>query len=153
VTKGDILMKIGFHEINSVNDEFLKYAVIITRYNENWIFVRHKDRQTWEIPGGRRELNEDIIKTMKRELFEETGAVEFSIEPVCIYSVESEHEKSYGLLCYSEVEKFGEKLDYEIAERQEFKNIPNELTYPKIQPKLFYEVLKVKNLNYNFEEL
>lgn len=142
-------MKIEFHELNTVNDERLKYAVIVTRYNQNWIFVRHKDRQTWEIPGGRREPNEDIIKTMKRELIEETGAVEFDVVPVCLYSVERECGKSYGLLCYSEIEKFGGKLDYEILEIREFKKLPDDLTYPNIQPKLFDEVVRIKNLNSN----
>lgn len=142
-------MKIEFHELDSVNDELLKYAVIVTRYNQNWIFVRHKDRQTWEIPGGRREPNEEIIKTMKRELFEETGAVEFDVVPVCIYSVEREFGKSYGLLCYSEIEKLGEKLDFEIVEIREFSKLPNDLTYPNIQPMLFDEVVRLRNLNRN----
>ena len=38
---------------------------------------------TWRPPG----RWETLIDTAKRELYEETGALEFYIEPVCLYSV------------------------------------------------------------------
>ena len=51
---------------------------------DRWL---NESRNTQEVPGGHREANEDIIDTAKRELFEETGAIDFDISPICIYSV------------------------------------------------------------------
>ena len=67
--------------------ELLKFAVIITKANGKWVFCKHKERDTYEVPGGHRELGESIIDTAKRELAEETGAIEFDIKPICVYSV------------------------------------------------------------------
>jgi len=38
------------------------------------VFCKHKDRDTFEFPGGHREKDEKIEETAKRELWEETGA-------------------------------------------------------------------------------
>lgn len=66
-------MKVKFHE--TVDDKLLKFAVIISKHNGKWVFCKHKERNTYEIPGGHREPNEPILETAKRELSEETGAL------------------------------------------------------------------------------
>ena len=53
-------MKIVFLEIGHINDNELKFAVISAFFKGKWIFVKHKQRNTWEIPGGHREMGEDI---------------------------------------------------------------------------------------------
>ena len=78
------MIEVKFYE--EVKDEKLKYAVIVTRYNGKWVFCRHKDRKTLEIAGGHREKGERIIDTAKRELYEETGAINYTIEPISVYS-------------------------------------------------------------------
>jgi len=141
------MIKVEFYKLDKVADELLKYAVIATVDKGNWIFVRHRDRMTWEIPGGRREPNEKILKTAERELVEETGASQFSMKAICVYSVTIKSEKSYGLLAYAEVDEFEKALTLEIGEREAFSELPTDLTYPLIQPKLleFVEnVLKQK---------
>lgn len=138
---GDSLnLKVDFYPIEDVADHVLKYAVIMAKYNDNWIFGKHKDRSTWEIPGGRREPNEEIVKTAERELMEETGAKRFKLKPVCVYSVTRDSEKSYGLLCYAEILELGNQLSMEIGEIKEFDELPNKLTYPLIQPELYKKI-------------
>ena len=80
------MLEVKFYD--SVADELLKFAVVVSRYDGKWVFCKHKERDTYEVPGGHREADEDILDTAKRELQEETGAVKFSIEPVCVYSVD-----------------------------------------------------------------
>lgn len=91
-------MPVTFQSIKDTQDELIKYAVIAARYNNKWVFCRHRERSTWEIPGGHREPGEAIIDTARRELYEETGALSSEIKPVCIYRV-----NDYGLLCYAEI--------------------------------------------------
>ena len=78
-------MEVKFYD--SITDELLKFAVIISKSNGKWVFCKHKDRDTYEVPGGHREENESIDETARRELYEETGATQFVINPICVYSV------------------------------------------------------------------
>lgn len=134
------MITVNFHDLNTIEDDKLQFAVIMARYQGKWIFVRHKERMTWEIPGGHRENNEDINFTASRELKEETGAKDFKITPVCIYSVNRDEAESFGQLFYSQVESLDELPDSEIGESQLFDTIPKNLTYPLIQPYLFSRV-------------
>lgn len=130
------MFKIKFLETGSIKNDNILFAIIAARYKEKWIFVRHKERKTWEIPGGHREVSEDINRTAARELYEETGAKVFKLYPISLYSVEREGEESYGQLFCAEVEVLEKLPDSEIAEIQLFDSMPGELTYPAIQPVL-----------------
>jgi 8-oxo-dGTP diphosphatase len=139
------MIKVNFYGLNTIEDNKLLFAVIMTKFNGQWLYVRHKERQTWEIPGGHREENENINDTASRELFEETGATKFRLTPVCIYSVERDenidYTESFGQLFYSEVEILDKLPDFEIKEINLFDDIPNDLTYPLIQQFLHEKVL------------
>ncbi len=71
-------MEINVDFPSKAEDSLLKYAVIIAVFEGKYVFVRHKERSTFEIPGGHREINENIEETARRELWEETGADKFS---------------------------------------------------------------------------
>jgi 8-oxo-dGTP diphosphatase len=140
-------METKVYDLGTVNDNELKFAVIVSKYNGKFVYVRHKERETWEVPGGHRELNEDINDTAERELKEETGAVKFNINPVCDYlcdySVERENaDKSYGRVYYAEIQELSELPNLEIGEIGLFDNMPENLTYPQIQPILLDWALK-----------
>ena len=51
-------------------DEQLRFAVILSRFEGKWVFCKHRDRDTLEVPGGRREPGEAILETARRELRE-----------------------------------------------------------------------------------
>ena len=60
------MVEVKFYD--NVADEFLKFAVIISKTDNKWVFCKHKERETYEIPGGHREPGESILETAKREL-------------------------------------------------------------------------------------
>ena len=112
------MVEVKFYD--RVEDSLLKFAVIIAKTEGKWIFCKHKERDTLEVPGGHREAGETILETAKRELKEETGAVDFHIRPVCVYSVKGKtrvsedlSEETYGMLFTAEVFSF-EKIHSEI---------------------------------------
>lgn len=138
------MIKVDFYKTGEINDTLLEFAVISAEYNGKWVFVRHKERDTWEIPGGHREKDEDINRTGRRELFEETGAKEFILKPVCDYSVTKNNISTYGRLFYAKVNELGKLPELEIEEIQMVDDLPDELTYIDIQPYLFNKTLKWK---------
>ncbi|GLB28352.1 DNA mismatch repair protein MutT [Lacrimispora amygdalina] len=135
------MTKVKFYD--DAEDEKLKFAVIISRNQGKWVFCRHKDRDTFEVPGGHREALEDITETAKRELREETGAVEYDLTPLCVYSVCGEtrdgeylEEESLGMLYFAEIYSFEGELHHEISEIIMTEQLPERWTYPLIQPVL-----------------
>ena len=120
---------------NQIEDNLLEFAVIIARYQNKWIFCRHKERTTYEIPGGHREAGESIIDAAKRELIEETGAVEFVLDWLCDYSVQSNNKINYGRVFIADVIQIGVLPDLEIAEIRITEELPQNWTYPDIQKK------------------
>ena len=139
-------MEVKFYQ--DVDDSLLRFAVIIARSAGKWVLCKHKERTTYEVPGGRREAGETILKTAKRELYEETGAVDFDITPVCVYSVTGKTRvnqsggESFGMLYCAEVRRFEEELHSEIERVELFDTLPGNWTYPQIQPLLIREYLK-----------
>lgn len=132
-------MEVRFYE--TVEDELLKFAVIITKSNGKWVFCKHWERDTYEVPGGHREAGENIDDTAKRELYEETGAIDYSIKPICIYSVVREEEgtETFGKLYFADVFEFEGQLYREIEKIILTKDLIDNWTYPLIQPKLLEE--------------
>lgn len=128
-------MQINFHPINS-HTNFLKYVVICARFQNQWLFVRHKERTTWEIPGGHIESGETPDQAAARELKEETGAETFDLIPISDYSVTMADQTSYGRLYFAEISLMGTLPPSEIAEVIQLNSLPDELTYPDIQPRL-----------------
>ena len=144
------MLEVKFYD--NVADEFLKFAVIISKHNGKWVFCKHKERDTYEVPGGHREPNESIVETAKRELSEETGALYFEISPVCVYSVTGKNsinqtgEETYGMLFFANIETFESELHSEMECVSFFDNLPAEWTYPLIQPLLISEYLRREKL-------
>lgn len=130
---------------DKVDDNLLKFAVVISKANGKWVFCKHKERDTYEVPGGHRETGELIFETAKRELKEETGATNFEIKPICVYSVkgktrvnENINDETYGMLYIADIYSF-EEIHSEIEKIVILDNLVENWTYPLIQPKLIEE--------------
>ena len=149
---GDML-EVKFYD--TVDDALLKFAVIISQSNGKWVFCKHRERDTYEAPGGHREVGEDILETAKRELQEETGAIRFDIKPICVYSVTGENsvnetsEETFGLLCFAEITEFSGKLEREIEKVELMDELPINWTYPLIQPMLIEKYLQIERQSYS----
>lgn len=140
------MIEVRFYD--EIEDSLLKFAVIISKTNGKWVLCKHKERDTYEVPGGHRELGETIEETAKRELREETGAVEFNIKPVCVYSVkgktrayENLDDETFGMLFTADIFSF-EEIHSEIEKIIICDEVVENWTYPLIQPKLLEEAVR-----------
>ncbi len=119
-----------------VDKSRLKYVVVIARYRGQWVFVRNRERDTWESPGGHIEPGETAPQAARRELWEETGAEKAEVSLVSYYQVED-----YGGLFFAEIEQLGPlPAGFEIAELRLCDALPEDLTYPDMHPELFRKV-------------
>ena len=132
------VLEVRFHP--DAEDSLLKFAVIVSKTDGKWVFCKHRERSTYEVPGGHRELGEPILETAKRELYEETGALEYEIWPVCAYSVAADGQETYGMLYYADIRTFEGELHGEIERIAVMEQLPENWTYPLIQPKLIAAV-------------
>ena len=68
------------------------------------------------------------------------GAVRYHLEYLCAYSVESDPidgvDKNYGVLYTATIETFEELPPMEMAEMRLFAELPTNMTYPQLQPKM-----------------
>lgn len=135
---------VKFYE--AADDRLLQFAVIIARSQGKWVLCKHRERTTLEVPGGHREPGELVDQTAVRELREETGALTFSIRPVCVYSViRGGAPESFGMLYYADIVSFAPELHSEIERivlLDELPENPEDWTYPDIQPRLLEEMAR-----------
>ena len=119
-----------------------KYVVTFARYRGQWLFSRHRSRSTWETQGGHIEEGETPIDAARRELYEESGAADFTITPVCDYWSGCRTGSGVGVVFLAEITALGPLPESEMAEVRCFDALPEELTYPDITPILFQAVEK-----------
>lgn len=124
-----------------LDTEQFKFVVIVTKYQDKWVFVKHRKRDTWEIPGGHIDDGETPNEAASRELIEETGAIKFNIKPFCDYSVLKGDKFGVSRLYYATIDEIGPLPESEIGEVAFFDAIPEKLTHAEIQPILFKAVL------------
>lgn len=148
------MMQVSFHKPTEIPEEQLKIAVIAARFQDKWVFCKHKSHEGWEIPGGHREPGESILQTASRELREETGAVDADIQPVIVYNVQRDGVDSYGMLFFAQIRELGELTqDSEISRIEFFERVPEELTYPQIHGPLYRFLQEWRNLQTSSDEL
>lgn len=138
------MIVIKFYE--DIEPSRLTYAVIAARHGGNWIFCKHRGRESYELPGGHIENTESACEAAMRELKEETGALDFDIRPVCVYSANEFDEcgreigtETFGMVYMADVRSFA-PLEYEIESIIFSDGEDIVWTYPHIHPKILEEV-------------
>ena len=116
-----------------------KYVVILSEYDGRILLSRHKERTTWETQGGHIEATETPFEAAKRELYEESGAIQYEIAPFCDYWAGNEETKegASGVVFTAKITKLGAIPESEMQEVKTFGELPEKLTYPAISTALF----------------
>ena len=132
-------VNIRFFHPSQADDASFAIAVIVTRCGTRWVYCRHRERSSWEMPGGHREPGESMDQAARRELAEETGAAEADLTRICAYHVED--DPVYGMLYYATIDAPGTlPVTSEMTEVALFETPPAQLTYPAIHSALFCQV-------------
>ena len=121
----------------SIDESKLILVIIAAREMGKWVFVRHRDRHTWEMPAGHIEVGENAEEAAGRELREETGTRNATLEHLCDYQVTVKGKTESGRLYGAEVLERGTLLEHEIGEVRLASSLPSSLTYPEVQSILF----------------
>jgi 8-oxo-dGTP diphosphatase len=131
--------QVVIHELNTLkNYTFTVIFAVYGTVDGQWLYCRHKNRNTWETAGGHIEAGETSLDCAKRELCEETGAVKYDITPAFDYEVKRANGSSYGQVFYAVIKELGElPADFEMKEVKGFDRYPEALTYPDILPILY----------------
>ena len=101
-----------------------------TKIKKVLLLQRNDGNNVWEIPGGKRENNEDIVDALKREVQEETGLIINEYKLVYVSPIFENHPVlkpflNIGYLCFvdnSDVIISNEHIDYKWVSIEELAN-------------------------------
>ena len=113
------------------------YVIVLSRYQGRLLLSRHGKRTTWETQGGHIEEGETPLEAARRELYEESGALAYSIRHLFDCQAGDDEEGSKGMVFFAEITKLGPIPDSEMAQVQCFDALPPNITYPGITPVLY----------------
>lgn len=115
----------------------ITFSVIVSQYQGKWVLCQHKQRTTWEVPGGHIEPGETPEEAARRELYEESGAKEYDLHEVGVYGVKQDEQEDFGMLYFAQIHSFDTlPRDFEMKRVELFDTLPENMTYPQIQPYL-----------------
>lgn len=120
-----------------------QYVVVCSRYGENWLLSRHRKRDTWETQGGHIEPGETPQQAARRELFEESGAEDAQLYPVCDYCGFDSQSAANGMVFLAVIHRLGTLPESEMQEVRLFDTLPENLTYPNVTPHLIAEAYRL----------
>ena len=125
------------HPFGSLNP--LRFVVICSFYKGHHLLSYHDDHQSWETQGGHIEDGETPEEAARRELYEESGARDAEIIPICDYYAYDSEGSANGRVYAAIIHQIGELPPNEMSRIQSFDALPDNLTYPFVTPVLFQE--------------
>ena len=123
-----------------------------TKTNKVLLLQRNDGNNVWEIPGGKRENNEDIVEALKREVKEETGLTINEYKLVYVSPIFENHPflkpfLNIGYLCFteeSEISISNEHLDYKWVSVEELVNyLDKDIFNDLLKNNMIYEICKL----------
>ena len=121
--------------------------------NKVLLLQRNDGNNVWEIPGGKRENNEDIVDALKREVKEETGLTINKYKIVYVSPIFENHPflkpfLNIGYLCLvdnSDVVISDEHIDYKWVSVEELVNyLDNDIYNDLLNNGMIRELEKIK---------
>ena len=121
--------------------------------NKVLLLQRNDGNNVWEIPGGKRENNEDIVDALKREVKEETGLTINEYKIVYVSPIFENHPflkpfLNIGYLCLvdnSDVVISDEHIDYKWVSVEELVNyLDNDIYNDLLNNGMIRELEKIK---------
>ena len=98
----------------------INYVRVVMKHNGKFVLPFHRQSQKWDWVGGGVKKDETALEAMKRELFEETGAVDYDIFPIFDHESFNENGTHFN----------NARTYYAIV--REFANLPDESEMDKI---------------------
>lgn len=127
-----------------------------TKTNKVLLLQRNDGNNVWEIPGGKRENNEDIVDALKREVQEETGLIINEYKLVYVSPIFENHPilkpfLNIGYLCFvdnNDVIISNEHIDYKWVSVEEFHNLLDKDIYSDLLKNgMIDEIKKFSKIN------
>ncbi|MGG4481453.1 NUDIX domain-containing protein [Paenibacillus illinoisensis] len=91
----------------------IAFVIMVAQFQEKYVVVYNNKRKGWEFPGGTCEPGETPLNAAGRELYEETGAIRFNLEPFGIYKMNG----NLGMVYYASVEEFN-SMSFELPNHE-----------------------------------
>ena len=133
------MLEVKLYDLGYCDEKEYTRVVCVCKYHDKYVFSYNKKRNGWEIPGSHIEEGETWEEAAKREMYEETGATNIKVTPVCVYKI-----STFGLLCFCEILEMEElPQEYEMSKIILVEELPSNLTYPDTF-KLYFKKVKEK---------
>ena len=123
------------HPLGSLGS--LRFVVVCSFYNGKMLLSYHKGHSAWETQGGHIEPGETPDEAAARELYEESGARDARIIPVCDYYAYDSHGSANGRVYAALISEIDPLPPNEMSGIGAFDAFPDNLTYPRVTPVLF----------------
>ena len=138
----------GHHELQCTVHPFgalspLRFVVVCSFLNGQMLLSYHSGHRSWETQGGHIEEGETPEDAARRELYEESGAADAELLPVCDYNAYDLEGSSNGRVYAAVIRRLDPLPPNEMSRVRAFDDFPDSLTYPLVTPVLFREAMKV----------